>query len=150
MENSEFAKLIIRKLNENGWAGDIRAMQVLCLAEEVGEFVGAARRYLGLARRSGPLSDVAEELSDVVIVAHVCAELFGIDLGVAIREKQAKITSRPWRDSGAACPQTGEGCDCSQVRCSKPDAFDNAPSNEVLASWNLTRAQWEESGGRPW
>lgn len=125
MQLPEFAKFCIRKLNEKGWTGDIRPMQLLCMAEECGEFVGAARRYLGLARRSGPLSDVAEELSDVVIVAYVNAELLGIDLDAEIQKKQAKITARPWRE---ACPRDTEGDgNCGQRGCPQCANLRNNP-----------------------
>src|SRR5215470_18809697 len=78
--------------------------QVLCLAEEVGEFVGAYRRAAGLARRPGPWSDVAAELADVVITAHVAAVYLGIDLDTAIGDKLAVVVSRGWRTVGAGEP----------------------------------------------
>lgn len=55
---------------------------ILCLAEEVGEVVGAFRRYTGQARRAGTLDDVAEELADVVITGYVTAHEIGMDLDV--------------------------------------------------------------------
>jgi len=72
--------------------------QTLALAEEVGEFVGAVRRWSGLARRSGPFSDVEAELADVVITAFVSAVTLGVDLPKAIAAKLDVLFSRGWRE----------------------------------------------------
>lgn len=45
--------------------------QFIAIGEECGEALGAYRRWRGFARRSGPASDVYEELADVIIVAMV-------------------------------------------------------------------------------
>jgi NTP pyrophosphatase (non-canonical NTP hydrolase) len=72
--------------------------QVLNLAEEVGEFVGAYRRWKGMARRTGTFDDVATELADVVITAYVTATELGIDLDRQIRDKVEVIYSRGWHE----------------------------------------------------
>ncbi|MGH3882889.1 MAG: hypothetical protein ACRDRC_05730 [Pseudonocardiaceae bacterium] len=72
--------------------------QGLAIAEEAGETVGALRRYLGVARRTGTLDDVATELADVVITAYTTAHRLGIDLPAAIDTKTQIIFSRGWRD----------------------------------------------------
>lgn len=72
--------------------------QVLCLAEEVGEFVGAYRRYTGQARRTGTLDEVYSELADVVIVAYVTAAEMGINLNTQIAKKLETIYTRGWRE----------------------------------------------------
>lgn len=69
-------------------------VQMLCVAEEVGEVVQAYRRATGRARQPGDWAKVAEELADVVIVAHVTAELAGIDLDAAVERKLAAIEAR--------------------------------------------------------
>ena len=79
-------------------ADTLRHQQVLCLAEEAGEFVGAYRRWAGLARRTGNFDDVTAELADVVISAYVAAAALGIDLDAAWRAKARVITSRGWRE----------------------------------------------------
>jgi 8-oxo-dGTP diphosphatase len=76
---------------------DEQIRQTLCLAEEAGEFVQAARRYLGLARTPGDLPPVVEELADVVLTAYVTAEAFDIDLTTAIARKAAEIHTRGYR-----------------------------------------------------
>jgi NTP pyrophosphatase (non-canonical NTP hydrolase) len=68
--------------------------QMLCLAEEVGEAVQAYRRATGRARSTAPWPAVAEELADVVIVAHITAYLAGMDLDGAIKAKLAAIEAR--------------------------------------------------------
>lgn len=77
---------------------DLVQQQVLCLAEEAGEFVGAYRRWAGLARRTGTWEDVKAELADVAVTAYVAAHVLGIDLDEAVREKTAVIMTRGWRD----------------------------------------------------
>jgi NTP pyrophosphatase (non-canonical NTP hydrolase) len=98
---AEFAAEATKHLAENFTDSDDRNRQVLCLAEEVGEFVGAYRRFAGMARRTGPFEDVKAELADVVITAYVTAQVLGIDLDAAWREKAATIMSRGWRDKPA-------------------------------------------------
>lgn len=71
--------------------------QVMCLAEEVGEFVGAYRRWAGMARRSGPWSDVEDELADVIIVAMCTADAFGIDIRSALTRKLHILVTRGWK-----------------------------------------------------
>ena len=78
---------------------DPRIRQTLALAEETGEFVQAARRYLGLARRAGGLDQVAAELADVAITAFVTARAFDIDLPAQITAKADVIATRGWRDT---------------------------------------------------
>jgi NTP pyrophosphatase (non-canonical NTP hydrolase) len=90
-----------KKIRENFPDNDLAIQQVLCLAEEAGEFVGAYRRWAGMARRTGPWGDVKAELADVVITAYVAANVLGIDLDAAWREKAAVVMSRGWRDAPA-------------------------------------------------
>lgn len=78
------------------------ARQTMALAEECGEFVGAVRRWSGNARRSGPFSDVRQELADVVITAFVTAVTLGIDLPGEIEAKLTEIFDRGWREAPAS------------------------------------------------
>ncbi|MFI0479942.1 MazG nucleotide pyrophosphohydrolase domain-containing protein [Actinomadura sp. 9N215] len=73
--------------------------QVLALAEEVGEFVGAYRRWAGMARRTGGFDDVRDELADVVLTAYVTAHVLEIDLDAAWRAKARQVMTRGWRDA---------------------------------------------------
>lgn len=98
---NDVADDIIDHLREAGFTGDLSAQQVIALAEEVGEFVGTARRYLGMARRNGSFDDMSSELADVVITSFVTARILGVDLSAAIRNKIDVIFSRPWRERDA-------------------------------------------------
>jgi NTP pyrophosphatase (non-canonical NTP hydrolase) len=69
-------------------------VQMLCLAEEVGEVVQAYRRATGRARSAASWDSVAEELADVVIVSYVTAALADIDLSGAVTRKLAAIEER--------------------------------------------------------
>lgn len=95
---AEFARHVATHLAEHFPADQLPQQQVLCLAEEAGEFVGAYRRWAGMARRRGPWEDVRVELADVVLAAYVTAQVLGIDLDEAIREKAVDITTRGWRE----------------------------------------------------
>src|SRR5688500_5156091 len=66
------ARGIVTALRANGFDQEsAQNRQVLNLAEEVGEFVGAYRRWAGKARRSGTAEEMYAELADVVITAFV-------------------------------------------------------------------------------
>ncbi len=97
--DSDTAQRIKANIDEAFPEADRVAMQVLMLAEEVGEFVGAFRRHYGLARRQGSHAEVAEELADVIIGAYVAAEYLDVSLDVEIEKKLARIFDRGWRDS---------------------------------------------------
>lgn len=86
-----------------GFGPDTAAQRdVLALAEEVGEFVGAYRRWSGQARRTGTATDMHLELADVVITAYVTAHDLDIDLDSVITTKLATIYARGWRDGARA------------------------------------------------
>ena len=85
------AEVIVSALREHFPAEGERERNVLALAEEAGEYVGAYRRWAGMARRPGPWADVESELADVVITAYVNARVLGIDLDRAWRAKAAVI-----------------------------------------------------------
>lgn len=90
---------IVKKLREAGFSkimGPTR--QVFALAEECGEFVGAYRRYIGQARRSGTAEEMEDELADVIIVAYCTAIELNIDINKAIDRKLTKIFTRGWRE----------------------------------------------------
>lgn len=90
------ARQIIRALNDAGY--DPKNLAAIALAEEVGEFVGAARRYMGMARRNGSFDELSLELADVVITAFVAAEVFDIDIEMVVEDKLRTIFNRGWRE----------------------------------------------------
>ena len=85
--------------------------QVHCVAEEAGEFVGAFRRWIGMARRDGPFGDVEAELADVVISAYAAAHALGIDLDAAICAKADTVLTRGWKQGGDPSGQPAAGKD---------------------------------------
>jgi NTP pyrophosphatase (non-canonical NTP hydrolase) len=93
-----YAAIIRRELWKYFPPSEEQERQVMCMAEEVGEFVGAARRYMGKARRSGTKEEMAMELADVVITAFVTAEVFDIKLNAEITSKLSEILTRGWKD----------------------------------------------------
>lgn len=75
------AATIVAALRSAGFPAESAITRnVLNLAEETGEVVGAYRRWSGQARRSGTLTELGAELADVAITAHVAAHEMGIDL----------------------------------------------------------------------
>lgn len=101
MPNLDYeADQIVKELRANGFTvEDQPERQALALAEEVGEFVGAWRRWRGQARRSDTVDHVIEELADVVITAYVTAAEQGWDLNEAVRNKLNTIMTRGWRET---------------------------------------------------
>lgn len=105
MDLQAMARDLSTKLEAAGFPkSEAATRQVLNLAEEVGEFVGAYRRWKGMARRKGTFDDVAKELADVVITAYVTAAELDVDLDAEIAAKLEVIYSRGWHEGGnAAC-----------------------------------------------
>ena len=100
MDLQAMARDISTKLEAAGFPkSEAATRQVFNLAEEVGEFVGAYRRWKGMARRKGTFDDVAKELADVVITAYVTAEELGISLESEIAAKLEVIYSRGWHEA---------------------------------------------------
>ncbi|MTE12620.1 MazG nucleotide pyrophosphohydrolase domain-containing protein [Nocardia aurantiaca] len=98
---SQVAAEILAHLRDAGFPAEGAAnRQVLALAEEAGEFVGAYRRWSGQARRTGTFDEMKAELADVVITAWVAAAELGIDLDAAVADKLAVIYDRGWREKG--------------------------------------------------
>lgn len=76
-------------------------VEVLRLGRSVGDFVGAYRRWSGMARRTGPWDSVVESLAKVTQAAYATAVSLEIDLDAAWRKKATTIMSRGWRDNSA-------------------------------------------------
>lgn len=95
-----YADIIRRELWKYFPRSQERERQVIAMGEEVGEFMGAARRYMGMARRNGTYEEMAEELADVVITAFITAEVFDIQLNAEISSKISKILTRGYKEDG--------------------------------------------------
>jgi NTP pyrophosphatase (non-canonical NTP hydrolase) len=94
----EVAKIIMQKCRDNN-AGGTEQAQIMALAEEAGEFVGAMRRWRGMARRSGTEEEAQAELADVVITAYGMANVMGWDLESLISNKVEKVMTRGWKEN---------------------------------------------------
>lgn len=96
-----WSSLLIHELRKAGiYDNDPQAegnRQLLALAAETGEVVGAYTRYTGQARRSGSKEDFEDELADLIITAFATAYVAGSDPDVFIDRKLRKIFERGWK-----------------------------------------------------
>jgi len=90
-------KEIMEQCRRNG-AGGTEQAQIMALAEETGEFVGAMRRWRGMARRTGTEEEAALELADVIISAYAMADVMGWDVDALLLGKLQKVFSRGWKE----------------------------------------------------
>lgn len=95
---ADHAEEISQHLHVHFGSAGAAGRQVLALAEEAGEFVGAYRRWSGQARRTGTEAEMFSELADVVITAYVTAREFDCDLDEWCEKKLDKVYTRGWRD----------------------------------------------------
>lgn len=97
-ELAEAARKIVQACREAFPGADPQLQQAMCFVEELGEFQGEARRYLGLARRGGNPRAMAEELADVVITAYSVAEVFcvEIDESVVLPSPEMDVEGAVW------------------------------------------------------
>ena len=127
------ASELIRKMTEAGFKSNMmRAQQVMCMAEEAGEAVKAARRYMGLARTPGTLEELREELADVVIASAAMAEAFGIDLETAVAHRMEYVMDRPVR--------AGRTCESFEPEEQRPGVVD-APRTKIPSAVDAFREQ---------
>ena len=83
---------------ERGFADQSARDKCLLMGEELGELFKAVRKASGL--KTDPTSEVSEvgdELTDVLIYLCALANRFDIDLEAAFRAKEAKNERRCWR-----------------------------------------------------
>lgn len=69
-------------------------VNTICMAEEAGEAAKEIRRHMGYARKVVPITDVMEELADVIISTWVTATMLNVDLWWAVEQKLQKIKER--------------------------------------------------------
>lgn len=85
------------KCRENQ-AGGTEQAQIMALAEETGEFVGAMRRWRGMARRRGSEQEAQAELADVILSAYAMADIMGWNVDQLLEAKIDKIMTRGWKE----------------------------------------------------
>jgi NTP pyrophosphatase (non-canonical NTP hydrolase) len=95
---ADTAENIVKHLRANGFTKEEQPdRQAIALAEEVGEFMQAWRRYRGWARQTGTEYAAQRELADVIITAYVTAAEQNWDIDAVINEKLREIFTRGWR-----------------------------------------------------
>ena len=93
----ETADLIVRYLREAGFSQENEGLrQHLALIEEIGECVGAFRRWQNLARREGSAAEFLGELADVQITTYVTGVVLSVD----------RWPYMPWTDCRTMPPLT--------------------------------------------
>jgi len=93
---AELAKVIMEKCREHN-AGGTEQAQCMAISEEAGEFIGAMRRWRGMARRTGTEDEAKKELADLVITAYGMADVMGWNLDALIEAKAEIILTRGWK-----------------------------------------------------
>lgn len=78
--------------------------QMTTVVEEAGEFAKAYRRWRGFARQSGSLSEVTEELADVIIASFLMFAVLDSDAQIHIKAKLYKVITRGYVNKDADQP----------------------------------------------
>jgi NTP pyrophosphatase (non-canonical NTP hydrolase) len=112
----EVSQDLKEQLLEADFGPDLSNQQVIALAEEVGEFVGAFRRFKGMARRNGSFAEMAEELADVIIAAFITAVVLDINLPAEINYKLDLIFSRGMREAAPTNVLISPAAETSEAR----------------------------------
>jgi NTP pyrophosphatase (non-canonical NTP hydrolase) len=94
---AEIQRYVAEMEQRRGFAGRSVVEQCLLLGEEVGELFKAVRRQEGMpVGAASVVGAVDEELADVVLLVCAVANRYGIDLGEALRRKEAHNERRVW------------------------------------------------------
>jgi NTP pyrophosphatase (non-canonical NTP hydrolase) len=101
MPLSELQAYIKEMCALNGWDNDSIELKYLLFSEEVGELAKAIRRHRHIYDETGAqggLRDehLAEEFADVLSYLMDLANMAGVDLDKALREKTEKNLGREW------------------------------------------------------
>jgi NTP pyrophosphatase (non-canonical NTP hydrolase) len=95
----EIQRYVAEMEQRRGFADRSVVDQCLLLGEELGELFKAVRKHEGMPVGSSSIvGTVDEELADVVILVCAVANRYGIDLGEALRRKEAHNEQRVWTD----------------------------------------------------
>lgn len=88
---------------------DFQMEALLKLAEEAGETMGAALRFLDMTRLPGTHPELARELADVVITAYRVAQVLNVNLDAAITAKaeNEELDGQDVMAAVAGYPRTG-------------------------------------------
>lgn len=95
----DFQEYVLKMKQERGFNTTDKFYECCLLAEECGEVISAIRKNSknGSIGSSSIAGNVAEELADVFIYLCSLANMHGIDLEQAFREKEEKNKNRTWK-----------------------------------------------------
>lgn len=102
---STLQSYIRRMVQLRGFGQETLRDVVLLLVEEVGELAKAVRSEIGLKMSEanrGPSKSIAHELADCLIYILDVANLAGVDLESALREKEDVNSKKEWKTEGTA------------------------------------------------
>lgn len=143
MNLKEAAAEVMAKCRENG-AGGTEQAQIMALAEETGEFVGAMRRWRGLARRRGTEAEAQAELADVIISAYAMASVMDWDVDALVESKLGKIMSRGWKEALPTTPAESQVKRFACANCSYASSNSNTLKQHQRATGHAA-AQSEDT-----
>lgn len=95
----DFQQYVLQMKQERGFNTTDKFYECCLLAEECGEVISAVRKNskTGSIGSGSKVGDVAEELADVFIYTCSLANMHGIDLEQAFRDKEEKNKQRTWK-----------------------------------------------------
>lgn len=95
----DFQQYVLQMKQERGFNTTDKFYECCLLAEECGEVISAVRKNSknGSIGSGSKVGDVAEELADVFIYICSLANMHGIDLEQAFRDKEKKNKQRTWK-----------------------------------------------------
>lgn len=95
----DFQQYVVEMKQERGFNTTDKFYECCLLAEECGEVISAVRKNSknGSIGSGSKVGDVAEELADVFIYICSLANMHGIDLEQAFRDKEEKNKQRTWK-----------------------------------------------------
>lgn len=95
----DFQQYVLQMKQERGFNTTDKFYECCLLAEECGEVISAVRKNSknGSIGSGSKVGDVAEELADVFIYICSLANMHGIDLEQAFRDKEEKNKQCTWK-----------------------------------------------------
>ncbi len=95
----DFQDYVLKMKQERGFNTNDKFYECCLLAEECGEVVSAVRKNSksGSIGSDSTAGNVAEELADVFIYVCSLANMHGINLEQAFRDKEEKNKQRSWK-----------------------------------------------------
>ncbi len=94
---ADLQEYVAAHVQERGFNQETPLQECLLLAEEVGELAKAVRKETGMAVDSqSRFGKISHEIADIIWVTTALANMYGIDLEQAFREKEVINHERVW------------------------------------------------------